>query len=72
MEIVINASSLIVLSKIGRLSLLNELFAKVYIPSAVLEEINAAKEKEMRLDLSSVDIYLKTKFENNTVLFMSS
>ena len=52
MDIVINASPLILLGKIGRLHLLNELFSEVYIPSAVIQEIHA-DGKEI-LDLSLV------------------
>jgi len=40
MDIVINASPLILLSKIGRLQLLNKLYRTVYIPFAVLQEIS--------------------------------
>jgi hypothetical protein len=42
MEIVINSSPLIFLSDIGRLSLLENLFSKVYIPCAVLDEVKSA------------------------------
>lgn len=43
---VINASPLIFLSKLERLCLLNELFETIYIPDAVLDEINAETNAE--------------------------
>ena len=54
MEIVINARPLIVLSKIGRLYLLNKMFSKIYIPSAVLDEINAVNKKDKKVDLVQI------------------
>ncbi|MCL2216372.1 MAG: DUF3368 domain-containing protein [Defluviitaleaceae bacterium] len=47
MEIVINSSPLIFLGGIERLTLLDDLFSKVYIPCAVLDEVKG-------LDLSSI------------------
>jgi predicted nucleic acid-binding protein len=41
MDIVVNASPIILLHKINRLHLLNALFDAVYIPMAVLDEIAA-------------------------------
>jgi len=37
---VVNASPLINLAKIGRLNLLNNIFDKVFIPNAVLDEVS--------------------------------
>jgi predicted nucleic acid-binding protein len=48
MDIVINSSPLILLGGIDRLSLLNKLFSKVYIPHAVLDEVKG-------LDLSHIE-----------------
>jgi predicted nucleic acid-binding protein len=48
-NIVINASPLILLSKIGRLTLLSGLFETVCIPSAVLQEIRAIDKAEINL-----------------------
>jgi len=42
--IVSNSSPLIVFSKIGRLSLLEEIFNEVYIPKAVFEEVTKGKK----------------------------
>ena len=44
MEIVINASPLILLGKIGRLHLLNALFDTIYIPAAVMQEITVGEK----------------------------
>jgi predicted nucleic acid-binding protein len=54
MDIVINASPLILLSKIDHLSLLNKLFDTVYIPYAVLNEIQAIDIAKMKMDFSVV------------------
>ena len=54
MDIVINASPLILLSKINRLLLMNELFTAVYIPNAVLAEIQAIDNAEAGVDLSEI------------------
>ena len=54
MDIVINASPLILLGKINRLDLLNRLFSKVYIPSAVLQEVQAIDKSQMELKLSDI------------------
>ena len=54
LDIVINASPLILLSKTDRLYLLNKLFDKVFIPSAVLQEIKAIDEAEMEVKLSEI------------------
>jgi len=50
MDIVTNASPLILLSKIGRLQLLNNLFETVYVPSAVLQEIDEVGKPKVRLN----------------------
>jgi len=50
MDIVINASPLILLHRINRLHLLNELFDTVYIPSAVLSEIQVIGKTKINLD----------------------
>jgi predicted nucleic acid-binding protein len=50
MDIVINASPLILLSKTGNLSFLNTLFKNVYIPMAVLEEINEIGKSRVCLE----------------------
>ena len=50
MDIVINASPLILLSKIGRLQLLNHLFEAVYVPSAVLQEINEVGKSKVNFN----------------------
>jgi predicted nucleic acid-binding protein len=54
MDIVINASPLILLNEIDRLSLLNELFDTVYIPSAVLKEVQAPENVDARINLSRI------------------
>ena len=55
MDVVINASPLILLSKINRLSLLNQLFDKAYIPSAVIQEISAIDKADMDVDLTAIE-----------------
>ena len=49
MDAVINASPLILLSKIDRLYLLNKVFNKIYIPNAVLKEIQAIDKEQVKL-----------------------
>ena len=50
MDIVINASPLILLSKVDRLHLLNKIYTTVYIPSAVLQEIQEVGKPTVKLD----------------------
>lgn len=54
MDIVINASPLILLNKVNRLSLLNKLFTAVYIPNAVLREVGITSELEPNVDFSEI------------------
>jgi len=54
MDIVINASPLILPDKINRLHLLNELFSTVYIPNAVLEEIRTDNKTDVEFNLNQV------------------
>jgi len=58
MEVVINASPIIFLSKIERIWILDKLFDKVFIPKAVLQEVNVCKMagRENQLDLISYEI----------------
>ena len=49
MEVVVNASPLILLGKIDRLHLLNELFDAIYIPDAVMQEIMATDKTKLEL-----------------------
>lgn len=41
--------------KLEKLNLLKDLFGKIYIPFAVLEEVNAGKDKHYFKDLSKID-----------------
>ena len=54
MDIVIDASPLILLSKIGLLHLLNKLFDAVYIPHAVIQEIQAINKTEMKINITEI------------------
>ena len=54
MEIVINASPLILLDKINRLYLLDMLFDVVYVPTAVLREVEAGTESNIISKLSQI------------------
>ena len=54
MDIAINASPLILLSKIDRLVLLNILFSKIYVPLAVLREIQDIDTTELKVDFSVI------------------
>jgi predicted nucleic acid-binding protein len=54
MDIVINASPLILLDKIDRLPLLNDLFDTVYIPSSVLKEVQTPEIVEAKINLSRI------------------
>jgi len=62
MEIVINSSPLILLSGIGRLHLLNRMYSKVYIPHAVLDEvdgINLSPVSFSPMQISNRELVLK-------------
>ena len=48
MKVVTNTSPQILLAKIGRLSLLTQLYNEVLIPASVLEELNAKPGDEVR------------------------
>jgi predicted nucleic acid-binding protein len=48
--IVSNASPLIVLLKINKLSILKELFEKIVVPEAVYEEITAKENERLVFD----------------------
>ena len=54
MDIVINASPLIFLHKINRLDVLDKIFDTVYIPQAVLREIESGDVSEAKKLLSSI------------------
>jgi len=54
MDVVINASPLVLLSKIDLLYLLNKLFDAVYIPHAVLKEIQDIDKVETKVNLSEI------------------
>ncbi|MDI3520429.1 MAG: uncharacterized protein PWR04_417 [Anaerophaga sp.] len=54
-KIVSNTTPIISLLKIDRLDLLQKLYAQIYIPSAVYEEIEAGKTKGYYKDLSKID-----------------
>jgi len=55
MEIVINASPIILLNKIGRLSLLNDLYRKVYVPDAVIMEVTDASQSDKAVSLGTLE-----------------
>jgi len=57
MEIVVNSSPLILLEGIGRLAILNNLFSKVHIPYAVLEEVRGLNLNH----ISYSQIYISNK-----------
>jgi len=67
MDIVINASPLIFLFKINRLDLLQKLFAKVYVPQAVLREIQAGSNIEAK-ELFSHISYESLEVKNLTAV----
>lgn len=54
MDIVINASPLIFLHKINRLDVLDKIFDTVYIPQAVLREVESGNVSEAKKLLSSI------------------
>jgi len=58
MDAVINASPLILLSKIDRLYLLNKIFDKIYIPNAVLKEIQAVDKEQVKLTDISFEVLI--------------
>jgi len=62
MDAVINSSPLILLSKIERLYLLNKVFDKIYIPSAVMKEIQAVDKEQVKL--SDIDSEITKPFGN--------
>ena len=54
MDTVINASPLIFLGKLERLHLLNQLFDTVYVPAAVIDEINKEANATEQLGLKNL------------------
>jgi hypothetical protein len=54
-KIITNTTPIISLLKIGKLTLLKELYEKVIIPTAVFKEIENGKEKSYYQDLSLLD-----------------
>lgn len=54
-KIVSNTTPIISLLKINRLELLQQLYQKVYIPTAVYNEIEAGRNKGYYKDLSKID-----------------
>lgn len=48
MKVVTNTSPQILLAKIGRLSLLTQLYSEILIPASVLRELNAKSSNEVR------------------------
>ncbi len=54
-KVVSNTTPIISLLKLNRLELLKQLYAQIYIPLAVYNEIEAGKAKEFYKDLSKID-----------------
>ena len=54
MNAVINASPLVFLGKLERLHLLNQLFETVYVPVAVIDEINKEANAVERFDIKNL------------------
>ena len=54
-KVVSNTTPIISLLKLERLDLLKDLFGQIYIPLAVLNEVNAGKDKNYFKDLSKID-----------------
>ena len=67
MNIVMNASPLIFLDKIGRLELLNELFEGIYIPKAVIQEIDTIKNQSEKVKLAKI-LYNEFEVLNKTAV----
>jgi len=63
MRAIVNASPLILLDKIDRLSVLNQIFTSIYIPDAVLQEITPDTLVKQSLDLQKVT-FLPLKVSN--------
>jgi len=53
--IVTNTTPLLSLLKIGKLSLLKELYGCIYVPFAVYQEIESGKDKDYYADLSKIE-----------------
>ena len=64
MIIVTNSTPLISLSKIGKISLLQNIFGKVFIPDAVYNEVSVQGQGRVGWNLPS---YIKTKHVTNTM-----
>ncbi len=54
-KVVSNTTPIISLLKLNRLNILQQLYSKIYIPTAVYNEIEAGKSKRYYKDLSKID-----------------
>ena len=62
MNVVSNSSSLIYLSKIGKLELLKKLFVKVFIPGEVFEEVVVKGKLERHAEVISIENGIKDRW----------
>lgn len=62
--VVSNTSPLITLASIDKLDTLKKLYGKIYIPNAVLDEVNAGKGKIGYVDIDAFDWIIPKKINN--------
>lgn len=60
LKVVSNTTPIISLLKIGRLSILKELYNEIYVPTEVYNELEKGKNKEYYKELSKID-WIKIK-----------
>ena len=62
--VISNTTPLITLASIDQLDILKKLFGKIFIPGAVLNEINAGKGKTGYFEIDSIDWIIHQKINN--------
>lgn len=68
-KIVSNTTPIISLLKIGKLSILRELYNKIYVPNEVFNGLENGKSKEYYTDLSKISWVKIKEIENKKSLF---
>lgn len=67
-KIVSNTTPIISLLKIGKLSILKDLYREIYVPKEVFAEIQNGKDKEYYTDLSKINWIKIAKIQNEKSL----
>ena len=64
--VIVNSTPIIALASIDKISLLKELYGKIYIPEAVLDEITIKPGSKAQLSIKSSDDWITIKTIRNT------